>query len=1758
MNNTFCQRLFLQRHIVYCSIIISLYLNSSVLAYKCYQGNVHTSGGTENQYDKFFDVDFHASTDQAASCGYTSNSNSEFSFSTQYVDRRPMIAKYDLNVNYHWRKAYSTQLNIQLSGAINHCKFSQSGNFIVANMFTGQFYYNTDGLLIVNATDGTAIRAIYVSGDFVTVQSTFYQSSMIMLKDDKTILRLLSEGHDRLILMKIDYTNLAIKQSPVIQKYFSSNFRQQSRALALSLDDKYLYIGYTALQESPYRTGAFKIKTSDFSYVWDKFVEIQNIYTNFWATTNVIDLTYEKSTDTQHILTCHGDLQSWYMHHVSVTYYKESSYSTGGTQPTVRKVWLVNSYLQYFGMAANQDCVDVKMFETEKRFMILVAAPGDDLYSYYQSLSINDDPNTNVLTHRLINNVNNYFGVVVQAAKMISESRFLAAGFLGSVQGNYYYQWAITHTFPWPDYFEPQEYVSPYMGMQAYDLFSESTSDFNHMRLTGNTTYQLFLAKVTTLSVLDTTFPPNNMYDNYKLGNITFQYTPKKYELYNYTIGDPKITIPIAINFQNKQGACVFTQSEFKIEVTIEPTLDLNMYVTMNYASFSLYSHHLNISGEYTVTIKATDFFKNTGMTSFKINLIDFTKIEKFNYVPKPAVFLSKPPNIKIYLDKPVFYKFPQVKDPFMKGYIYMNATFVKLKKIESTNTGSKYSYGEEIALPSFATYTREGIYFNISKPNQDSSTRRNLVTTSSSNIGEYWLKLNLTSQKNETSLYYVQIVIMPQPEIDWKKYNLQKYKYYYNYFFANGTMSVVDFPETTLIDYNYDSGAYLTFDKNLQGFIFESNNTNQTSLYLLNTFEFYYQKYSTETAKIDPMQPLNWTLINITKSSMKVRLEYKGEDLSSFVNENDQIVMYQLKAQNSTSQDVQKLIVKTQTYSIPVDQDSPNYLLKISIESQGQTLAQIASSILFTFTSLMEFQMPSQVYYFFQLTQGIFKFTLLSTYEITKLIFGINKNIYNYYSANYGNFGFQNHLFIFNTDITLYLFIFYPIIILLITIIGFFGRFSVLCNTIKEKLMSYFIFGFFIRLTIQSYLLIMISALLNFVMINDESFEDSFELLSYILAVFFMVFIPLVPITIFACLMKNYKQIKRKKLRNIIGTFFYQISSKSRLKLAYGLFQFSRRLIFVFSVVFLKSYTVFQIQLNVLVTMCLSIYVIEVKPYKSKILNYLDIINESFFLVYSVFLFIFTDAYTDDAKVSMGLVLIAIIEFPYVINTCYQFYIIYRLLRYRVYHRYCRKRSPVELADSMIGGKLLTKFGKVIKINALKMMDNNNSSLTSSMNSQQDMLLRINSLASDQNKATLGTDGSVNKLSESNSNKTKKMRKDKDIQSRRLKIGVKPRLKNKLQQSKDQQQEYSDVDSVSSYSSSKKSITSTTSSTKKYIKKLFKQDKNHQQKQLNVNKKKQKDINDYQLDTIQETDQDDQWPMTKNQREAVDVSFYKKDEFTSGNYHQQPDYYYVRQASQQRNIISNNLTEQAAQQLTKNQIESPLKSQESLRSQNQAPKEQTKQQLQFLNQQNNLLLSQVKQHQISNSIFQAKQEQVDDKASSSIGHSRKDSFASSINSNRSHKQKSNNIQIKQDDNNLLNVNSQSNNNGVQDLKNISFYQTSKVQQQQDEENEERKSNIDSDVSSDIQVSSNDDDFNDNDQQNIENQQTMNVHTKRFGIINNPDNTIQELETNRDPQDSLVDNDQVQEQNFNQDCEDLDDSITCDFNNTQTHLNLKS
>jgi len=58
----------------------------------------------------------------------------------------------------------------------------------------------------------------------------------------------------------------------------------------------------------------------------------------------------------------------------------------------------------------------------------------------------------------------------------------------------------------------------------------------------------------------------------------------------------------------------------------------------------------------------------------------------------------------------------------------------------------------------------------------------------------------------------------------------------------------------------------------------------------------------------------------------------------------------------------------------------------------------------------------------------------------------------------------------------------------------------------VKKKLVRFFVFGYFIRLTIQTYLLTMISALLNIIMAGEEDYTTSFNQISYTLAVLFLV----------------------------------------------------------------------------------------------------------------------------------------------------------------------------------------------------------------------------------------------------------------------------------------------------------------------------------------------------------------------------------------------------------------------------------------------------------------------------------------------------------------------------------------------------------------------------------------------------------------------------------------------------------------------------
>ena len=91
------------------------------------------------------------------------------------------------------------------------------------------------------------------------------------------------------------------------------------------------------------------------------------------------------------------------------------------------------------------------------------------------------------------------------------------------------------------------------------------------------------------------------------------------------------------------------------------------------------------------------------------------------------------------------------------------------------------------------------------------------------------------------------------------------------------------------------------------------------------------------------------------------------------------------------------------------------------------------------------------------------------------------------------------------------------------------------------------------------------------------------------------------------------------------------------------------------------------------------TIYVAYVKPYKSQALNYIDLCNESFFLIYNYLLFAFTDNYNVQSNDQMGWLLISVIEFPYAINLLYQFFVIYKFLRFKIYEQYCKHKKKVE-----------------------------------------------------------------------------------------------------------------------------------------------------------------------------------------------------------------------------------------------------------------------------------------------------------------------------------------------------------------------------------------------------------------------------------------------------------------------------------------------
>jgi len=126
-------------------------------------------------------------------------------------------------------------------------------------------------------------------------------------------------------------------------------------------------------------------------------------------------------------------------------------------------------------------------------------------------------------------------------------------------------------------------------------------------------------------------------------------------------------------------------------------------------------------------------------------------------------------------------------------------------------------------------------------------------------------------------------------------------------------------------------------------------------------------------------------------------------------------------------------------------------------------------------------------------------------------------------------------------------------------------------------------------------------------------------------------------PFSIPYFLKRQRGKLNNTEFKEKFGSAYNGLKTSRDSFMLYNGFYCLRRLIFSVSVVFFKDYTILQNLFCLVSPTLMLIYIIKVKPYQLKILNYVEISNEVTILIAGYFFIGFSN-YVLDAKVKSDL----------------------------------------------------------------------------------------------------------------------------------------------------------------------------------------------------------------------------------------------------------------------------------------------------------------------------------------------------------------------------------------------------------------------------------------------------------------------------------------------------------------------------------------
>eukprot|EP00347_Sterkiella_histriomuscorum_P000682 403374905 len=478
----------------------------------------------------------------------------------------------------------------------------------------------------------------------------------------------------------------------------------------------------------------------------------------------------------------------------------------------------------------------------------------------------------------------------------------------------------------------------------------------------------------------------------------------------NYQIGAKLIEIEIDFDFIPVTN-CTFDKREFKVTFIDyddnSKNAPLNELIKFKDMKTSIFSQNKDLAGRYKVLFQISSPFEKLFQHKFDL-------IVKKNNLP---LFVKIPKTISVRLGETLIIRIP--------NYIDLDQDDLNSLKLEIL-------YNNNLVFPPHVIKDHQSIIIQPKYQNE---------------LGNNYITYILTDQKQGQTNYTQKIMI--QNPIKNKIQQTQN-----SIGFAIETIfhlpSIQSIDNIGMVTVKFGKSISVDYIKEARQTVKDFIDLNLTNMNNYN----------------------NYDLISLSQNELKIKLNFNYPLLISQQDKTDYLSIMFYGKILGIGNDYKKVQILTLQHEIPQQlssEDQQLYLNRTSgilqsivitllTTNAGLTLIQSAGMQLvwgflnaqqiLSHVQLFNLDMPSNINYFYDLIQGSLKFQIYSALPITKFIFSIDKDDKSFNQA-FADFGYDQTSLILNLDMLFYIYLLYPVLVVLYFVVDVLSAFSTRYNYI-------------------------------------------------------------------------------------------------------------------------------------------------------------------------------------------------------------------------------------------------------------------------------------------------------------------------------------------------------------------------------------------------------------------------------------------------------------------------------------------------------------------------------------------------------------------------------------------------------------------------------------------------------------------------------------------------------------------------------------